>query len=146
MKVNIYIESSIRAPARKQDGVVGFVLQAGDTDNTKTVFGAVTDVTKNYADLLCLKNALSRLNPHADSLLIHTSSIYVNQSLLAMSENSGFEGFEKTKDGKPRKHIDEWREVYKVLSTRPYEVVFNQPNEFRNWLQQDCERRAKKHG
>ncbi len=137
MTVNIYIESSIRAPAKKQSGVVGIVLQAGDTDATKTVFGKVEEVTKNHADVICLKNALSYISAHADKILIHTSSLYVNQCLVAMRKNGRFSG---------TKFKEEWEIILEILNQHEFEAVYNQPNEFKNWLQQECERRAKKHG
>ncbi len=137
MTVNIYIESSIRAPARELNGVVGIVLQAGDTDNTKTLFGTVESVTKNHADAICLKNAVSRINGKCDKIIIHTSSNYVNQCLVHWRNKA---------DLSEVKFAAEWQEIFKVLNQHEYEVVFKQSNEFRSWIQQECERRAEKHG
>lgn len=137
MTVNIYLESSIRDPARTKSGVVGFVLQAGDTDATKTVFGIVESVTKNQADVICLKNAVSHINGKCDNIFIHTSSGYVYQSISSLAKNQKFTGV---------KFKEEWQSIYSNLSKAQFAAAFNEPNEFRSWLQQECERRAEKHG
>lgn len=137
MTVNVYIESSIRDPARVRNGVVGFVLQAGDTDNTKTMFGTVEHVTKNQADVICLQHALASINSKCDNVLVHTSSGYVYQSVSSLAKNQRFTG---------AKFKDEWESIYSTLNKYQFTAVHNQPNEFRSWLQQECERRAEKHG
>lgn len=141
MTVNVYIESSIKGP-RKKNGVVGFVLQAGDTDVTKTLFGTVQDATANYSNLICLKQALSRILPSTESIIIHTSSGYVNLSVLATKKN------QRSCDVATReiKYAAEWQEIANLLGDREVEVKLNQPNEFRSWLQQEVERRAENHG
>ena len=141
MKVNIYISSSIRAPS-KTKGCIEYILQAGDTDKTMTRFEFLEDVTANESEVKCLNAALSHINTKADMVLIHTDSSYMNLSLSTLRENQRFSDFKKTKKGKPRAYIDEWELVHNVLSIRHWDIVFKQPNEFKKWLQADCNRRA----
>ena len=141
MKVNIYISTSIRAPA-KTKGCIEYILQAGDTDKTMTKFAFLEDATANESEVICLKMALSHINTKADMVLIHTDSSYMNLSLSALGQNQRFEDFKKTTKGKPRAYINEWELVHSILCTREWDIVFNQPNEFKKWLQADCSRRA----
>jgi len=133
VNLNIYIETSIKAPARRQNGVVGIVLQAGNTDATKTLFEKVENVTKNNADVIALTKAASHISPHAEGILIHTSSLYVNQCIVSMRKNGRFCG---------TKYTEEWQSIFEILKNHEFDVVLNQPNEYRGWLQQEVERRG----
>ena len=137
MKVNIYLCSSIKAPSRLHSGVAGYVLQADDTNNTKTVFGIVENITKNHADVRCLRYALAALNEHCDTILIHTDSNYLKYNLECAFKRYTCDNL---------KYANEWEYIYNVLRTRKFEVILGEHNEFKNWLQSECDRRAKKHG
>ncbi len=145
MIVNIYIESSIKGPSKKS-GIVGLILQAGNTDATKTIFGIVNDSTANQSILICLKNALSHIKSECESVYIHTTSNYVYLNCSVSRQIQWLESNYRTSKGEEVKFAAEWRDIHRYLEGKEYKVIYNEPNDFKNWLQAEVERRAKKHG
>ena len=145
MNVNIYIDTSIRGPARK-NGENGYILQAGNTDITKTVIGPVKDVTANEAILICLDKALDQIRSGCDKVYIHTNSNYVYLNCSVSRQIQWLESGYRTSKGEEVKYSTLWRQIHRKLDGKEFEVVYNQPNEFKNWLKAEVERRAKEHG
>lgn len=143
MEVNIYIASSIKGNKLKQ-GYIGFVLQAGSTDATKTVFEEC-DANSNHSVVICLEKALARIKPSCNQIIIHTNLKYVDVMLSKPRKNQGTDLL-KTSKGQDIQYAAEWASIYEKLKGKDVKVKCNQPNEFRSWLQQECERRAEKHG
>lgn len=139
MEVNIYIASSIKGNKPKQ-GYIGYVLQAGNTDATKTVFEEC-EANSNHSSVICLDKALTHIKPSCNQIIIHTNLKYVDVMLSKPRKNQGIDLL-KTSKGKEIQYAAEWAGVYEKLKNKDVKVICNQPNEFRAWLQQELERRA----
>ncbi len=144
--VNIYIESSIKG-AKRKNGIVGIVLQAGNDDAaTKSIFGIVKDVTAYEAILICLSRALGYIKQGCGKIYIHTDSGYVYQNCSTTRQIQWLESGFKTSKGEEVKYKAQWQAIYRGLSGKEFEVVYNQPNSFKGWLKNEVERRALEHG
>ena len=145
MTTEIYMESSIRGP-RPKKGVVGFVLQENGTTDPKSTFGFFDkEVTANYSNMVCLKEALKRINPSTGEVILHTTSGYINLSLLRQKKNQGFEDFEEAERKKEIKYAKDWEEIRNYLQGKTIEVKLNEPHEYKHWLQREVQRRAEKY-
>ena len=144
MTLNIYIESSIQS-SHKTNGVVCIILADETNKNTKTIFGSVNDVSANKANLIAIKQALSRMNSCCDMVLIHTTSWFVKTNLTEYRANQWIERDFKNTKGEDISFKDEWMQIFKSLEGRKYEVHLNEPNEFRKWMQEEVKRRAKRY-
>lgn len=143
MKVNIYMASSVKS-LKRQNGVVGFVIDMEEFEKTVTQFGSVKDATANQSQILCLKYALQRINQAAD-LEIYTDCRY----LASAFENdwiSGWIGNDwKTVKGTDVANKEEWQEVLKRLNGRVPVFKINSQHQYKNWLESEVERRSKKY-
>lgn len=139
METNIYIASGIKSNKPKE-GYIGYVLQAGDTDATKTDFKKI-EATSNQSLVICLKEALAPIKSSCSRIIIHTDSTYVNLMLAKSWKNQG-EKLLKTAKGKDIQFAAEWKEIYEKLQGKDATVICNQPNKFKSWLQQEVERRG----
>lgn len=143
MKVNIYIASSVKG-LRKQDGVVGFILELEERkDYTLTQFGAVEQVTENESYLRALKHALKRLTKKCD-LSVWTDNIYMASAFEQGWLSSWIENDWKNAKGREVANKSEWEEIANLLNGTVPEFHVKQSHSFKQWLDNETERRAKK--
>lgn len=144
MKVNIYIESSVKG-LKRQSGVVGFVLEAaGREGDTVTQFGRVEDVTENQAQLLALKYALKRIQDMSD-LKIWTDNSYIAAAFRQNWIKGWNERDWKTAKGKDVANREEWESILKMLGDSIPEFAISEKHEYKNWLSKEVERRSEKY-
>lgn len=144
MRVNIYIESSVKGP-RRSNGVVGFVLEEeSHKDKTLTQFGKVENVTANQAVLLALIHALRRIKTGTD-ITIWTDSFYVQSALVHGWLEEWSENGWKTARGKEICNEKEWRQIKELLGDVEPEFEIGTQHPFKNYLKSEVERRSKRY-
>lgn len=145
MKVNIYIASSIKA-LKPSNGVVGYVIETQTSKGpaTLTQFGTVKEVSKNAAEILALKNALSRINIKCE-LDLWSENRYIcsvfSQGWLKNWETTGF----LKGNGEEVVDAEIWREVACLLNGRGILTHPQEEHEYKGYLEREVERRAKKY-
>ena len=144
MRVNIYIESSVKGP-RRSNGVVGFVLEEeSHKDKTLTQFGKVENVTANQAVLLALIHALRRIKTGTD-ITIWTDSFYIQSALVHGWLEEWSENGWKTAKGKEICNEKEWKQIKELLGDVEPEFEIGTQHPFKNYLKSEVERRAKRY-
>lgn len=144
MRVNIYIESSVKGP-RRSNGVVGFVLEEeSHKDKTLTQFGKVENVTANQAVLLALIHALRRIKTGTD-ITIWTDSFYVQSALANGWLEEWSENGWKTAKGKEICNEKEWKQIKELMGDVEPEFEVGVQHPFKNYLKSEVERRAKRY-
>lgn len=147
MMVNIYLATSVKSPKR-QSGTVGYVLEAqGHEDRTLTQFGRVTNVTANQSLLIDLVHALSRIKAGTE-VTIWSDNTYIRaafeQGWLKQWSENGW----KTHKSKEPANLEEWKQVIEKLEqlgggTPQFRT--GEHHKYKNYLQTEVERRAKKY-
>ena len=144
MRVNIYIESSVKGP-RRSNGVVGFVLEEeSHKDKTLTQFGKVENVTANQAVLLALIHALRRIKTGTD-ITIWTDSFYIQSALVHGWLEEWSENGWKTAKGKEICNEKEWKQIKELLGDVEPEFEVGAQHPFKNYLKSEVERRSKRY-
>lgn len=144
MRVNIYIESSVKGP-RRSNGVVGFVLEEeSHKDKTLTQFGKVENVTANQAVLLALIHALRRIKTGTD-ITIWTDSFYIQSALVHGWLEEWSENGWKTARGKEICNEKEWKQIKELMGDVEPEFEVGAQHPFKNYLKSEVERRAKRY-
>ena len=144
MRVNIYIESSVKGP-RRSNGVVGFVLEEeSHKDKTLTQFGKVENVTANQAVLLALIHAMRRIKTGTD-ITIWTDSFYVQSALVHGWLEEWSENGWKTAKGKEICNEKEWKQIKELLGDVEPEFEIGTQHPFKNYLKSEVERRSKRY-
>lgn len=136
MIVNIYIDSTIRGPS-ETDGWCAAVIEY-ENGSSRTAFSQIRGTTQR-AHLMCLKGALRLINVEADTILIHTTSMYVVTSMSKLEEWNGND-WHKT-DGSELKYAPHWSAVFEHLRNKKVEVS-TEPHSFTKWMRTEMERRA----
>ena len=145
MKANIYIASSIKA-LKPANGVVGYVIETQTSKGpaTLTQFGTVKEVSKNAAEILALKNALSRIKTKCE-LDLWSENRYIcsvfSQGWLKNWETTGF----LKGNGEEVVDAEKWREVACLLNGRGILTHPQEEHEYKGYLEREVERRAKKY-
>lgn len=143
MKVNIYIASSIKG-LRRQDGNVGFILELEDSkDCTLTKFGTVEQVTENESYLRALKHALGRMTKKCD-LSVWTDNAYMANAFEQGWLSGWIENDWKNAKGREVASRSEWEEITRLLDGVVPEFHVNEKHPFKQWLESELQRRAKK--
>lgn len=144
MRVNIYIESSVKGLKRK-NGVVGFILEAeGYEGKTVTQFGSVKEVTENQSQLLALKFALKRITDKSD-LMIWSDNSYIEAAFKQDWIKGWLDRDWKTAKGKEVANKEEWECILQMLGgCRPQFEIGNN-HSFKSWMKKEIERRAEKY-
>ena len=141
MIVNIYIQSSIKGPA-KRSGIVGFVIEAeGHSDRTITQFGRVSDVAENESYLIAMKYALKRLTKPC-GLVIWMDNTYISSAF----EQNWIEKWQENdwKNARGKRVSQNWKETLILLNGRDILFRIKEKHEYKTWLTEEVERRAKK--
>ena len=144
MRVNIYIESSIKG-LKRRSGVVGFILEAeGYEGKTVTQFGSVKEATENQAQLLALKYALKRIKDMSE-LRIWTDNSYMAAAFEQDWISGWIERGWKTAKGKEVANREEWESILQMLGESIPEFQVAQSHSFKSWLSKEIERRVEKY-
>lgn len=130
--VNIYTYTSFRTPKR-QNGVIGYVLEC----NGKTLsnFSILKNVTKNYAELNALTDALGRLRERVE-LDIYTESTYVYEGVTKWMNQWKASSW-LTKKGEEVSNLTDWSFTYDFLKDYHYVVHLNEDHEYKKWLKSE---------
>lgn len=141
-ELNIYLESGIRGP-RRRDGVVGYIIEwkTGKGPATLTKFEHLEDVSENRAVLCGLAAALSRIKEKC-ILNIFTSSdyLYLGFEIEERVEKWRANGW-KTANGKEVKNKDKWQETLNLLNGSLYCFRLNEKSEYSEWLARETGKR-----
>ena len=131
--VNIYIETSIHGPARK-DGKYIYMLECIRDGIPVTLYktGEIKKATENQLALTALIEALGRLNCACD-LRIHTSC----QHILNAMQNSWARQWQKngwtTAKGLPVKNVELWKTVLDRLGIHLYQFTDDE-HTYHQWM------------
>ena len=143
MIADVYIETSINWNQVK-DGVVGIAISTVDPDDAKSFFGKVNQSSESAAVLLGFKNALKFLD-QADEICLNVSCRYVaNAFKNAWVQQWQVNEFKSSK-GVDIKYRDVWEDITALLKSRKVTVKYKEFNGYRNWLNAECARRARKY-
>lgn len=141
-ELNIYLESGIRGPHRR-DGVVGYIIEWPTEKGpaTLTGFEKVEDVSENRATLCGLTAALARIKEKC-ILNIFTSSNYLYRGfeIEQRVEKWRANGW-KTAQGKEVKNKDKWLEVLNLANGSLCSYRLNEKHEYSDWLVRETNKR-----
>lgn len=133
--VNIYIETSIHGPARK-NGKYIYILEyiKGDgTPETRGGRGEAEAATENQLALTALAEALNRLN-RICCLRIYTNCQHIHNAM----DNSWARQWQKngwvSARGKPVKNAELWERVLDQLDRHLYTFT-GEEHSYRDWMQ-----------
>ena len=135
MTVNVYIDSTIRGPS-ETDGWCAAVIEY-ENGSSRTAFSQIRG-TMQRAHLMCLKGAQRLINTQADTILIHTSSMYVATSVGKLEEWNASD-WRKT-DGSELKYAPHWSAVFEQIRNKKVEVS-TENHSYSKWIQSELERR-----
>ena len=124
MKVDICIESGITSVAKPKDGYVGFILRSGTYQ--KMIVGPIKNVTDKHSHVICLKNALSRINIKCDAVLIHTSCEYMYFNLISTNFIKWESNSWKKQNGEPIQYAEDWKSIANALKGKKMMVKLNE--------------------
>ena len=137
--VNIYIEVSIKGPARRR-GRYLYILE------TETSRGAATftdkkemeDSTESRLHLQAMVSALRRIR-HSCHLNLYVESTYVaavlSQGWIEEWKYSGWQN----KKGQPVKDAEKWQEISSLLSAHDFTVYLREPHSYREWMAREVQ-------
>lgn len=139
-EVNIYIETSIHGPA-KRDGsymyLVEYIKDSGETV-TRQGSGVIEDSTELELALTALVDAMGRLTKPCE-IRINTQC----QTILNTISNHWHIQWEKNgwnnAKGKPVKHSELWQQ-YRNLSGRHLILIENTMHSYKSWMQSELKR------
>ena len=144
MRVNIYLESSIRSP-RRSNGVVGYVLEAeGHEDKAKQQYGRVINVTANQSILIDLEHALDHITKKTD-ITIWSDSTYLQSAF----ENGWLEQWKengwKTNRNKEVANADQWEKILQKLDGVIPEFRTKESHSYKKYMKSEVKRREKRY-
>lgn len=137
--IHVYIETSIRGPNEKDGYGIAIIEENG---NAITTGGPIKSATENKALLVCLKNALRRINSQVSTIIIHTNSKYVEQGLSISGIYQWSEHDWKKSNGKELKYAPHWAAIYEHLIGKEV-IVDKEKHSYSKWLQSTLERKEK---
>jgi ribonuclease HI len=143
MDVNIYIATSIKG-VRKQNGMVGIVLEAITAKGPATVTGfeTVKGVSANEAEVIALAKAIERIKK-GTLVTIHTDNNYLQRAFSLGWTRKWRENGYQTVKGEDIVAKDKWKSVLQNLEGTQPHIVVGEPNEYRQWLQNEVIRRQR---
>ena len=139
-KVNIYIETSIHGPA-KRDGAYMYIVEY-ITDSGETVTRQGSGVKEDSTELELALTAVTR----ALSILTKPCEIRINTQCQTILNTLGSgwhiqwekNGWNKA-NGKPVKHVELWQQ-YRNLSGRHLILIENTMHSYKSWMQSELKR------
>lgn len=124
MRAEICIESGITSAVKPKDGYVGFIMRQNGQE--KVVLGTVKAANDKYSNLLCLKNALSRILPQCEEILIHTSSDYIYFNLISTNLLQWESNSWKTSKGEDIRYKEDWKIVARCLKGKKMRIKLHE--------------------
>lgn len=140
-EVHIYIYSTIKG-CRTGNGAYTYILETGTSKGNATISKTepVESVTAHKSVLLALAAALKRIR-QASYLVIHTDSNYVVSNArdsLAKWKKNGW----KTAKGDVVKHLEEWKEIERLLKPHSFEFRVDSGHSYYQWMKTESEKAA----
>lgn len=142
-EVNIYIQSSIRT-LKPHDGAVGYILEMKTQNGPATLSNIlkIQNATANQSELRALIEALKRLREKC-SLTIYTESYYVAAGYEKGWVEHWLTNGWKTARKKETANREEWEELNNLLQNHEFAFRVEKQNEYRGWLRDEVEKKAK---
>lgn len=140
MKINIYLCTTAKKPINSTAGTA-FVIECMTSKGPATLShtGALEKVTRNQAEILCLMDALRKLNKPCDL------DIYVSNPFTAAVLNEYLPKWEAS--GWKKSNGEEVDEIYKALKNLLNPHKFHGENgshSYTEWLQREAEKEGLK--
>ena len=138
--VNIYTATSLKG-IRRQDGVIGYILEFKDNQtHTMVRFAPVQQVTQNQAALICITKALSHMCEKCE-IDVFTEC----DGLLAVQNGwmcKWVHNHWKNSKGKDVANKAEWLNLLSATTGHKVRVHIKENHEYKSWLQHEIERRT----
>lgn len=141
MRVEICIESGITSAVKPKDGYVGFIMRQNGQE--KVVIGTVKASNDKYSNLLCLKNALTRILPQCDEILIHTSSDYIYFNLISTNLLQWESNSWKTSKGEDIRYKEDWKTVADCLKGKKMTIKLHENYKGKDYLKRAIREKTK---
>lgn len=140
--VNIYIETSIHGPARK-DGMYIYMLECtrDGIPRTRDGIGRMEAATENQLALTALEVALGRLNC-ACNLRIYTRCQHIINAMSNSWAQQWYKNGWVTAKGGAVKNAELWERVLKKLGRHLY-IFSDGPHEYKEWMKEQLKAHGK---
>lgn len=141
--VNIYIETSIHGPARK-DGIYIYMLECirDGVPWTRDGIGRMEAATENQIALTALAEALGRLNC-ACNLRIYTGCQHIINAMSNSWAQQWYKNGWVTAKGATVKNAALWERVLKQLGRHRY-IFSDGPHEYKEWMKEQLKAHGKR--
>ena len=140
-EVHIYLYSTIKG-CRTGNGAYTYILETDTIKGNATISKTekVENVTAHKSVLLALAAALKRIR-QASYLVIHTDSNYLasnSKDSLARWKKKEW----KTAKGETVKHLEEWKEIDRLLMPHSFECRVDSGHSYYQWMKTESEKAA----
>ena len=142
MKAEICIESGITSAVKPKDGYGGFIIRQDGQE--KVVIGTISQANDKYSNLRVLKNALMRISPQCDEILIHTSSDYIYFNLISTNLLQWEKNSWKTSKGEDIRYKDDWKIVAECLKGKKMSIKLYENYKGKDYLKRAIREKMKK--
>lgn len=142
MKAEICIESGITSAVKPKDGYGGFIIRQDGQE--KVVIGTISQANDKYSNLRVLKNALMRISPQCDEVLIHTSSDYIYFNLISTNLLQWEKNSWKTSKGEDIRYKDDWKIVAGCLKGKKMSIKLYENYKGKDYLKRAIREKMKK--
>ena len=143
-KVNIYLQTSIKGP-RRRDGIGGYILECERQQGNATLtnFVKIENEAENGAEVLVFDAALSRIKKPC-ALSIFTDSSFLENALKCEWWRSWRDNEWKNGKGEQISHSEEWQRIAEILNTSEVcHILLKEPHEYRKYLENETRRKEK---
>ena len=140
-EVHIYLYSTIKG-CRAGKGAYTYILETGTSKGNATISKTelVEGATAHKSVLLALAAALKRIR-QTSYLVIHTDSNYVVSNARDSLTNWKQNGW-KTARGEMVKHLEEWKEIERLLKPHSFEFRVDSGHSYYQWMKSESEKAA----
>lgn len=142
MRVNLYIENSIRG-AKVKEGKAMYLLECEIRGQTGTINGLITrkNCSKNELELICLIEGLKRMQKSSE-IRIFTR----NETLFGTMDNMWHLMWQKNDwknaRGKPVKNSELWQQIIELLEIHTWSVTM-ETHSYMKWMQNELSKEEK---
>ena len=142
MRAEVCIESGITSAVKPKDGYGGFIIRQDGQE--KVVIGTISQANDKYSNLRVLKNALTRILPQCDEVLIHTSSDYIYFNLISTNLLQWESNSWKTSKGVDIQYKEDWKIVADCLRGKKLYIKLHEEYKGKEYLRSAIKEKMKK--
>ena len=138
-EVRIYLYSTVKE-TRERSGAYTYILETETNKGPATISKTekVEKMTNHKCVLAALAAALRRISQNS-YLIIYTDSSFVavnTKDSLSRWNRNGW----KTARGETVKHVEEWKEIDRLIKPHSFEFVVNLKHSYYQWMKTESEK------